>query len=47
MQSRTNSLASIDDIRIISPTALGRETSQHDYQAKTGDLLAKTQTNIG
>ena len=42
MQSRTNSLASIDDIRIISPTALGRETSQHDYQ---GDLLA--QTNIG
>ena len=30
-----------------SPTALGRETSQNDYEAKAGNFLAKTQTNIG
>ena len=30
-----------------SPTALGRETSQHDCEAEAGDFLAKTQTNIG
>ena len=30
-----------------SPTALGRETSQHDCEAKPGTFLAKTQTNIG
>ena len=30
-----------------SPTALGRETSQHDCEAKAGNFLAKTQTNIG
>ena len=29
-----------------SPTALGRETSQHDCEAKAGNFLAKTQTNI-
>ena len=29
-----------------SPTALGRETSQHDSEAKAGNFLAKTQTNI-
>ena len=31
----------------IPPTALGRETSQHDCEAKAGSFLAKTQTNIG
>ena len=30
-----------------SSTALGRETSQHDCEAKAGNSLAKTQTNIG
>ena len=30
-----------------SPTALGRETSQHDCETKAGNFLAKTQTNIG
>ena len=30
-----------------SLTALGRETSQHDYEAKAGNFLAKTQTNTG
>ena len=30
-----------------SPTALGRETSQHDCEAEAGNVLAKTQTNIG
>ena len=30
-----------------SPTALGRETSQHDCEAKAGNFLAKTETNIG
>ena len=28
-----------------SPTALGRETSQHDCEAKAGNFLAKTQTD--
>ena len=37
----------IDDINSYSPTALGRETSQHDCEAKAGNFLAKTQTNIG
>ena len=30
-----------------SLTALGRETSQHDCEAKAGNFLAKTQTNNG
>ena len=30
-----------------SPTALRRETSQHDCEAKVGNFLAKAQTNIG
>ena len=30
-----------------SPTALGRETPQHDCEAKAGNFLATTQTNIG
>ena len=30
-----------------SPKALGRETSQHDCEAKAGNFLAKTQTDIG
>ena len=32
---------------LYSPTALGRETSQRDCEAKAGNFLAKTQTNIG
>ena len=35
----------MDDIRI--PRRPSDETSQHDCQAKAGNFLAKTQTNIG